>query len=64
MPKQIAIGIQSFEEIIQGECYYIDKTNFIKEWWENKDSVTLIALYCFIRKNKIHFSAKGDNYDR
>ena len=43
MPKQIAIGIQSFEELIKGECYYVDKTNFIKEWWENKDSVTLIT---------------------
>ena len=43
MPKQIAIGIQSFEELIKGECYYVDKTNFIKEWWDNKDSVTLIT---------------------
>ena len=43
MVKQVAIGIQSFEEIIKGECYYIDKTHFIKEWWENKDSVTLIT---------------------
>ena len=43
MAKQVAIGIQNFEEIIKGNCYYIDKTNFIKEWWENKDSVTLIT---------------------
>ena len=43
MLKQIAIEIQNFEELIKGECYYVDKTNFIKEWWENKDSVTLIT---------------------
>ena len=23
--------------------FYIDKTNFIKEWWENGDAVTLIT---------------------
>ncbi len=25
------------------QCFYVDKTNFIKEWWENRDSVTLIT---------------------
>ena len=42
MKKEIGIGIQSFEEIIKGNCFYVDKTLFIKEWWESRDSVTLI----------------------
>ena len=40
MLKQIAIEIQNFEELIEHNYFYIDKTNFIKEWWENGDSVT------------------------
>lgn len=43
MSKVIGIGHQDFESIIQNNCFYIDKTNFIKEWWENKDAVTLIT---------------------
>ena len=43
MARNVAIGIQNFEEIIKGNCFYIDKTNFIKEWWDSKDSVTLIT---------------------
>ena len=43
MAKQVAIGIQSFKEIREKDCFYIDKTLFIKEWWENGDAVTLIT---------------------
>ena len=43
MARTIGIGIQSFEKLINSHCFYIDKTNFIREWWENKDEVTLIA---------------------
>ena len=43
MTKQVAVGIDNFKEIIENECFYIDKTLFIKEWWENKDKVTLIT---------------------
>lgn len=43
MAKNVAIGIQDFGDLIQKDCFYIDKTNFIREWWDNKDSVTLIA---------------------
>ena len=43
MAKQIGIGIHSFNEIIENSCFYIDKTPFIKECWENKDKVTLIT---------------------
>ncbi len=43
MAKNVAIGIQQFNEIREGNYYYIDKTSFIKEWWESGDSVTLIT---------------------
>ena len=43
MARVLGIGNQSFESIIKEECFYIDKTAFIKEWWENKDIVTLIT---------------------
>ena len=38
-----AIGYQNFEDVITKEIFYVDKTHFIEEWWENKDQVTLIA---------------------
>lgn len=43
MADIVAIGIQDFEKIRSGHCFYIDKTSFIKEWWEEGDSVTLIT---------------------
>uniref|UniRef100_UPI000AA671E5 AAA family ATPase n=2 Tax=Acetivibrio ethanolgignens TaxID=290052 RepID=UPI000AA671E5 len=43
MARTVATGIQYFEEIRQGDYFYIDKTSFIKEWWESGDSVTLIT---------------------
>ncbi len=43
MAKNVAIGIQSFEDLIKGNYFYIDKTGFIKEWWDSGDSVTLIT---------------------
>ena len=43
MSKTVAIGIQNFEELISKGFFYVDKTSFIKEWWENGDSVTLIT---------------------
>ena len=42
MARNVAIGIQSFEKIIDGNYFYVDKTPFIKEWWESGDDVTLI----------------------
>ena len=42
MSRQVAIGIQNFDELIEKKCFYIDKTDFIREWWESNDSVTLI----------------------
>ena len=42
MAHEVALGIQSFDKIIEGNYFYIDKTPFIKEWWESGDDVTLI----------------------
>lgn len=38
-----AIGYQNFEEVRTGNIFYIDKTDFIREWWERADKVTLIT---------------------
>ncbi len=43
MARIVGIGHQDFEAVITKGIFYIDKTSFIKEWWENEDSVTLIA---------------------
>ncbi len=43
MAKTIGIGYQDFEKLITDDIFYVDKTKFIKEWWENKDEVTLIT---------------------
>ena len=43
MARTVGIGIQDFSTIIENQYFYIDKTPFIKEWWESGDSVTLIT---------------------
>ena len=43
MKKTISIGIQVFSDLREQDCFFVDKTNFIKEWWENRDVVTLIT---------------------
>ncbi|MBO6133115.1 MAG: AAA family ATPase, partial [Lachnospiraceae bacterium] len=73
MAKEIAIGEQSFEQIIKDDSFYIDKTYFIRQWWERKSSVTLITrprrfgktlnmnmLYCFF-SNK--YKDRGDLFE-
>ena len=42
MAGTVAIGIQQFNEIRKKGYFYIDKTAFIREWWEEQDVVTLI----------------------
>ena len=42
MARTVGIGIQDFGKIIENNCFYVDKTGFIKEWWENRDDVTMI----------------------
>ncbi len=41
--NRAALGYQNFEEVRTGQIFYIDKTDFIREWWENADKVTLIT---------------------
>ena len=43
MARVIGIGQQDFADIRREKLFYIDKTHFIKEWWENRDCVTLIT---------------------
>ena len=43
MARTVGIGHQEFGQLIRSDCFYIDKSGFIKEWWENNDIVTLIA---------------------
>ena len=43
MQRKIGIGKQDFASIRENECFYIDKTDFIREWWECRDDVTLIT---------------------
>ncbi len=41
--RVISIGNQDFEKLVSRNNFYIDKTHFIKEWWESEDDVTLIT---------------------
>ncbi|HBI60428.1 MAG TPA: hypothetical protein DDY31_04325, partial [Lachnospiraceae bacterium] len=43
MARTVGIGKQNYEKIVVNNNFYVDKTLFIKEWWENDDEVTLIA---------------------
>ncbi len=39
----VNIGIQRFDKLREQGAFYIDKTDFIKEWWETGSEVTLIT---------------------
>lgn len=43
MPRTISIGCQDYGTIRREGYFYIDKTSFIRAWWESGDSVTLIT---------------------
>ena len=43
MARTVGIGIQDFGKIIENNYFYIDKTDFIREWWSSGDDVTLIT---------------------
>ena len=43
MARVVGIGHQDFETVRIKNNFYIDKTEFIKEWWEFDDAVTLIT---------------------
>lgn len=41
--KRLPIGVENFAEICEGDSYYVDKTGFIKELWENRGKVNLFT---------------------
>ena len=41
--NRAGLGYQNFEEVRNQHIFYIDKTDFIREWWEYADKVTLIT---------------------
>ncbi len=43
MARMVSIGNQDFESLRKRNNFYVDKTGFIKEWWEADDTVTLIT---------------------
>ena len=43
MARTVGIGHQDFSQLVQNNLFYVDKTRFIKEWWDNGDAVTLIT---------------------
>lgn len=43
MARTIGIGHQNFSTIQERNYFYVDKTDFIREWWESGDEVTLIT---------------------
>ena len=43
MDCNVSIGKQNFADIRENKYFYIDKTAFIKEWWDSGDDVTLIT---------------------
>ncbi|MBQ9991758.1 MAG: AAA family ATPase [Lachnospiraceae bacterium] len=73
MGRTVAIGIQNFAVLREKNCFYVDKTDFIKEWWETEDDVTLITrprrfgktlnismLECFF---SINYANRGDLFE-
>ncbi len=43
MARKIGIGNQDFKRIREKDNFYVDKTDFIRQWWESEDAVTLIT---------------------
>ncbi len=73
MARTISIGNQDFAKIREDNLFYIDKSNFIKEWWESADAVTLITrprrfgktlnmsmVECFF---SVEYANRGDLFD-
>ena len=73
MSRTVGIGHQNFSNLIENNNFYIDKTLFIKEWWENNDAVTLITrprrfgktlnlnmLECFF---SVSYAGRGNLFD-
>ena len=73
MVRVVSIGAQNFEELIEENCFYVDKTSFIREWWESKDKVTLITrprrfgktlnMSMLERFFSVKYAGKGDVFE-
>jgi hypothetical protein len=73
MARKVAIGLQDFETLVERKCFYVDKTAFIREWWENEDSVTLITrprrfgktlnMSMLERFFSVKYAGKGDLFE-
>lgn len=73
MARTVGIGNQDFEKIRVDNIFYIDKTEFIREWWESMDSVTLITRPRRFGKTlnmsmlekffSIHYADRGDLFE-
>ena len=40
--KPVVIGEQNFAALRKRNAFYVDKTGFIKDWWENGSTVTIL----------------------
>jgi hypothetical protein len=73
MKRRIAIGWQDFESLRVNGDFYVDKTEFIREWWQGRDAVTLITrprrfgktinmsmLNCFFSNQ---YASRGDLFE-
>ena len=43
MARTVSIGRQGFEDIRRSGSFYVDKTGFIRDWWQAEDDVTLMC---------------------
>ena len=43
MKKGIGVGIEDFKKIIEEDCYYFDKTNYIEELLKDKTEIKLFT---------------------
>ena len=41
--KIVGVGIQDFEALRRDQMFYVDKTDFIRQWWESGETTTLIT---------------------
>lgn len=39
----VNLGVQRYDRLIEQNQFYIDKTAFVKEWWEEGSTVTLVT---------------------
>ena len=73
MGQVISIGKQDYVSLRENHYFYIDKTDFIRQWWKNADDITLITrprrfgktlnmsmLNCFFSRQ---YAERGDLFE-